>query len=436
MKITTEDRGECILFTLEGRADGGGSREWQAAVNDRLGKPGWRGIVLDLTGVPYISSAGVRVLAHLHRVVTPSPMILVGIGDYCSKVLKISGLLTTWPIYSTPDEAVTFCQQKIAESSAPAHWDELQTVDLSCGTIRIIPGTGDRCSVRVLGEVSKVLNATLTRADIKSKRFSETEYSLGIGGLGGSIEDYYSIMGEMITVGGTMVWLPTDGKDTPDFLTPRTDGGEVRIHTPFSVTVSGDFNLTVVFDSKEPRGTSMTRLYRALFDYVRQTRPGWRGALAIGACAEMGEVYGAGVLKCPIIENKPQNGKLITDPSNYSSWFEYDEKPRLTHVTGLITGIGLDLTQPLDGYDREMVDRCFYFNPANTGSVSELLHNHAVFCPRMRLPQRPTDLEQEIETVTRRGAFDDMRHLFDASTIQRAIIGISLIDYFERDAEV
>lgn len=435
MNITTEDRGQCVLFTLDGRADGQGARQWQAAINDRLGKPGWGGVVLDLSGVNYISSAGVRVLAHLHRTCTPSPLFLVGVQDYCMKVLKISGIHKTWPIYSTAAEAVAICQQKISENTAPDVWDTLQTADLPCGRIRVVPGTADRCSARVLGRINNVLDSTITRADIKSKRFSETEYSLGLGGLGGNMDDYFGIMGEMITVGGTMVWLPTDGNDTPDFLTPRNDGEDVLIHTPFSVTMAGEFNMTLIFDSNQPRGTTMSALYRALFDWLRATRPDFRGALALSACAEMGDVYGAGVLRSPVLENKPQNGLQITHQSNYSSWFEYDETPRLTNVTGLITGIGLDLRHSLDDYDRELVGRCFYLNPANTGSMTEMLHNHAVFCPRIRLPARPTSLEKEIAEVTKRGSFDDMRHLFDASTIQRAVIGLSLIANFEPDYE-
>lgn len=75
-----------------------------------------------------------------------------------------------------------------------------------------------------------MLYARLGEEDIRSRRFSKTEYSIGLGALGMSVNDCMPFLGEMITIGGTMVWLPTDGNDTPDFLIPKRDTGDITIH--------------------------------------------------------------------------------------------------------------------------------------------------------------------------------------------------------------
>ena len=49
-----------------------------------------------------------------------------------------------------------------------------------------------------------------------------------------------------MTIGGTMVWLPTDGNDTPDFLSPKKDTGEIVIYTGVNAALEGEFNDVVV----------------------------------------------------------------------------------------------------------------------------------------------------------------------------------------------
>ncbi len=85
--------------------------------------------------------------------------------------------------------------------------------------------------MEVLGRIDDVLNANMTPDRIRAKRFSAKEYSFGLGALGPDIESVMPYLGEMATMGGTMVWLPTDGNDTPDFLVPRHDSDEVVIQT-------------------------------------------------------------------------------------------------------------------------------------------------------------------------------------------------------------
>jgi hypothetical protein len=61
---------------------------------------------------------------------------------------------------------------------------------------------------------------------IYTRKFSETEYSIGLGGLGEDIKDYMEIMGEMITIGGYMYGFPQMDM-TPRLLIPeRTRKGD------------------------------------------------------------------------------------------------------------------------------------------------------------------------------------------------------------------
>ena len=68
--------------------------------------------------------------------------------------------------------------------------------------------------LRVVGDLNKVLYTKISEADIRKKKFSEVTYSLGLGALGADVKEAMPLMGEMITLYGSMVWLPTDGNNT------------------------------------------------------------------------------------------------------------------------------------------------------------------------------------------------------------------------------
>jgi hypothetical protein len=242
-------------------------------------------------------------------------------------------------------------------------------------------------------------------------------------------------MGEMITIGGTMVWLPCDGHGRPDFLIPKNDAGQVLMRTGFNASLAGEFNDQVEFTSARPEGATMSELYRLLFDFARERRPAFKGALGLAMRAEMPAVFGAGVVRAPVAPNAPANGLPITDPSNFADWFEFDREPRHRGVTGLVAGCGIDLRSDLSGYTQEYLRKTFYYNPANTGAAGMTLHNHVVAFSPLPMPADGFSLESEIAAVVEKGDFLDMRHMLDASTVSRAVIGLIYAQDFRPDAE-
>ena len=434
MRVDTKLDGRRLDIALQGRMDAYACIEAQKILDPAV-TVDVMAAVADMAGVDYLSSAGLRLLLAISRKLRQNGGVLAvaGARDYCRKVMDLAGFANTFPMFETAEAARAFCDQALQERQSLDHWDRLECLDLEGGRVRILPGSTDPCAAEILGDVKDVLYARVTPAHLCSKRFSETEYSIGLGGLGDRLEDYFPLMGEMITIGGTMVWLPTDGHDTPDFLIPKSDKGQVTLYTGFNVTLAGGFNELLMYESRDPAGVTIARLYRDLFTSARKRRPDFKGVLALGLCAQMAEVYGSGIKKSPICEFTPANGEMVTHPSNVKDWFDFDAVPRQTRVTALICGIGADLTADLSAYDQDQLNRVFYLNPANTGDREEMLHNHAVIFNEQPLADRAVSLEREINTVVDNGEFLDMRHLLDRSTVTRAFLGVSYIQAFRSD---
>lgn len=422
IKITRPSK-EAIVATIQGRLDARG-----AGLADQQLRPLDEGpvAVLELSQVDYISSAGVRIFLSLHKSLEASGkrLILAGLQPYCRDILKISGLGHLLHTSETLEQALAFCAPR------PTPFEH------HTGKFLFSPGSSGSCAVETIGHIADVLGSRITRDLMVEKKFSAKEYSLGIGGLGPKVEALLPILGEMMTIGGTMVWLPTDGSDMPDYLVPAEESDQVLIHTGFNAALSGSFHEFFEFEARTDRPASLPDLYRAIFDRAREVRADFRGAVWLTLRAEMGQVFGSGVVRAPITSKAPANGLPITDPSNFHSWFEIDHVLRQTDVTGLICGMGLDLTSDLSSFEESRLGAAFYVNPANTPTPHEMLHNHGVFFSPQPLGETPYELNREIARVVSHGDFLDMRHLFDTTTVVWALGGVAYIQEFRPDPSV
>jgi anti-anti-sigma factor len=107
MQTKIEDLGnERILMQLEGRLDAAGAEMAEPGLREAGG--GASRLLVDLSAVPFIASAGIRILlatakamsrrgAELH-IVSPSPTV--------REVLVIAGIDMLLPIHDTPDAAL------------------------------------------------------------------------------------------------------------------------------------------------------------------------------------------------------------------------------------------------------------------------------------------------------------------------------------------
>lgn len=434
MESSVAVKDHIAVFSFSGRLDTLGAREAQEAF-DSGASTDFSCAVFELSGVNYLSSAGVRVFLKANRTLAARGglLALAGAGEYVTEVLKLTGLIGTLPLFPSLSEAMAVCRKSLREKYALDNWDRLETAEESCGTFRFAPGAVRPAKALVLGRIKDVLTSDITQAMVYSRKLSDTEYSLGLGGLGGAEEDYFQIMGEMMTIGGAMVWLPADGSDAPDFLIPKSDAGEALLHTPFNVSLSGDFNEFAMFASESPGGVGLTDLYRCLFRLAARRRPDYKGVIGLAAWADMADVYGTGVKIAPVAENAPRNREMITHPVNVGVWFERDQAPRHQNVSCLLCGLGVDLGADLSSFAKEDLDAVFYVSPGESASRTELLHTHGVIMARAPLPERMSGLDKEIKKLLDAGDFLDMRHILGASRVRKAYLGISYIQELDRE---
>jgi anti-anti-sigma factor len=107
MRIGEERVGGALLIAPEGRVDSVSSGELERLVVSRI-DAGDKRLVLDLSGVEYISSAGLRVLLMAAKRLRepPGALVLCGMGPSVRTVLELAGFLPLFSVEARREQAL------------------------------------------------------------------------------------------------------------------------------------------------------------------------------------------------------------------------------------------------------------------------------------------------------------------------------------------
>jgi len=434
MEARSERRDGVLIFFVTGRLDAFGAQQMDAWAREALSDDD-KELVLDLAGSPYLSSGGIRSFNSLKREMKRrnGSFALSGVGEYPYKVLEMSGFTTVFEIFPTADEAVSALAKK---RKNPSLFNEIFYKKIVGDGVNMTIEPGWMTSppvLRVMGDLDKVLFSRITDKDIREKKFSEVTYSLGLGALGSDKADAMQLLGEMITLYGSMVWLPTDGNNTPDFLTPLDSGGDVPVYTGYNITLDGPFNEYFTLDATDARGVSVADIYRIIFSSAQERVRSYHGVVAVTIWGVLAGLASSGLKKSPIAASAPKDGKSIMAPAHVHEWIASETSSPYKGDTLVSFGIGINLAGDLSFFREEDLSALYYANPLNKGSAKQMyLHNHGVVF--RNIPYDPSlDLNTQVKKIVSDGEFVDMRHLLDSTRLRKTKIGVSYIQEIERE---
>jgi anti-anti-sigma factor len=432
MERETERQQGVLVIRCKGRLDAFGAEKLEDTLKSAL-QDDDTSMVIDLGQVPYLSSGGIRVLlAYLKKLKERGGILaLARVEPYPRQVLDMAGFSSVFSIYSTLEEAVTAARQTAERDDLLM---ELMNPTSQRGDLKLSTEAGmiNPAGLRVIGHIDDVLRAKLRKEDIHALSFSESEYSLGLGALGATVEDALPLMGEMITLHGTMVWLPTDGNNTPDFFTPVQDTGKVRLYSGFSVVLRGHFHEVVTIETDRGEGISIAEVYRELFAFARERKKKDTGVIALVIWGVLAGMESSGVRRAPLATSGFPEGHTIDEPQFAAEWMDHNTNPRYRGDTLVSFGFGIDHEADLSAFDPGDI---LALSPAKyEGDRKErfALHNHGVVF--RSVPWDPNaHLSQQVKKIVREGDFVDMRHLLGTTRLRRMKAGIAYISTITRE---
>lgn len=243
MEIVREQSGGVSSLRVQGRLDAYWADHLAQALEEAI-RRGEAQIGLELSGVAYISSAGIRVLIRFHHqldqlggslhVANPSAAV--------REVLEMVGLLDAL----LGGEDAERRRQPAAEGAFVSGTARFETLELE-------PRAALRCEV--IGASDKLADARFDAGDVRRVAFPEDSFGLGLGALGVGYEDCRGRFGESLAAAGAIAFLPSDGTNAPDFM---LSGGSLvpEIHLLYGLRLSGPFARLATFEAQSERGTA------------------------------------------------------------------------------------------------------------------------------------------------------------------------------------
>jgi len=107
MKISQEKKGKATVFYLSEKLDSTTSPEVEKEILSAI-EQGVNDIILDLSSLDYISSAGIRVLVHCHKALEKKQghIFLASVPKPIENIFYITGFLTYFKVFDNQNQAI------------------------------------------------------------------------------------------------------------------------------------------------------------------------------------------------------------------------------------------------------------------------------------------------------------------------------------------
>ena len=106
MNVAISNKNNVVIITVEGSIDSKTAGEFQSTIMD--GVSGTNKVILDLSKVNFVSSAGLRLLLMIYRQITSrkGKVVLVGVSEEISDIMEMTGFIKFFAFSDTMDEAL------------------------------------------------------------------------------------------------------------------------------------------------------------------------------------------------------------------------------------------------------------------------------------------------------------------------------------------
>lgn len=386
LDIRREPSGKEQRIFLEGRLDA----NWAGHLDDYLDglvRDGSYRFILNMTGVQYMSSAGIRILVSQYKKVKKigGLFVLEALSGAVSEVLDMVGMKKM-----LTEGVPEIIEPEKAEPDFLSHrqyrFDNEMLAD-------------EKMHIHLSGNSGLSVTSGFTASDNQKIRFSADHYGLGIGAIGDGFEDCKSRFGEFLAMGDALVYKPSDGSRIPDYIV-KTGRLEPEINALCALQAEGAFSNRISFEPLES-GLSITPgelaegftlatgLKKFMFLMIAES------AGLVGASLNAPPVDGNPLFEFPGIR---ENINFTTEPVHYRM---------------LTVSLGFYALDP----DESMKP---FLRPVKPGS-SAFIHIHTAVFPFQALPKNETSPGELVMHLFESSIVQDVMHLINDS---REIAGI------------
>ena len=202
---------------------------------DGLVREGAHRLILNMSGVQYMSSAGIRTLVMQYKKIKliGGLFLLEELSPGVSEVLEMVGMKEMFTI---------------AEHETPVKLKkESNSLEIARYRFENEPLSNEPMTMVLTGNPDLSVNSSYTADQSHTIKFKIKQYGLGIGAIGNGFEDCRSRYGEFLAFGEALVYKPSDGSKIPDYML-KTGRLEPEINALYSLQAEGNFSNRITFE--------------------------------------------------------------------------------------------------------------------------------------------------------------------------------------------
>jgi len=327
--ITQEALCQCVR--AKGRIDALSAPEMQKVLH-RLILEGGRVLLADLSGVNYISSAGLRIfiIAQKELKKVGGEILFSGLTPQVLEVFKMSGFEKIFRIVSGPADIPALSRTDQESTFRQC----VKTDDISIEYIEKDVAAG---SLFLIGSTAKLENAVYTKEDVVAVPASSMRSGCGLAALGDSFEEYRHLFGEAMVINANFFYYPAVRHPSVDFMLGAHSDPTATYKFLHGFGVSGEPRYVLSFKS-ENGALDLALLINNFFSISQAN------LIGITMLAESRGLWGMNIKRPPIGDEQPAEPESIFSSRMFAEWFDFPVEP--THAGAVVAATGIAVRDP------------------------------------------------------------------------------------------
>ncbi|HLZ19329.1 MAG TPA: STAS domain-containing protein [Smithellaceae bacterium] len=398
--ITQEPACQCVA--VRGRIDALSAADLQNVFNTLI-LEGSRMLLADLSGVNYVSSAGLRIFIGAQKALKKvgGELLLAGLTPQVFDIFQVSGFDKLFRIVSGPADIAT--PGEVADKTSSLHLTGQNGVTIDYLETGAKPGR-----LFPIGNTDKLEHAAYIEADVVTVAATDMRHGLGLAALGETFDDYGGLFGEAMVIDRTFFYYPAVRHPSVDFLQSAHTGSAVYkfLH---GFGFNGDYRFILSFQAEN--GAIDLNALMSGFLAIAQSE-----AVGVVLLAESRGLWGMNMKKPPVSGAVPDGSESIFDARRFPEWFDFPVEPASTGAVVAACGIAArepgKLPQP--------------YRSLFTGDNP--FHLHAGVFEKAPLKNKPPDFESELARVFNELTVYKIQHLLGQSRFAGGLAGLVPIE--------
>lgn len=379
LEIISQFRGDEVVLVCSGRLDANRSGHLNDHI-EKLVREGQYHIILDLNGIEYLSSSGIRILVKHYRNLKEinGYLYIESMSANVEQVLGMVGMSAM--LRQKPQKAGDGKTVEEEQNQTDAYGFVFRRQKLT---------SGGKTTLEVYGKPELTIRSGFTPADARNILSENHRFAIGLGAIGNSFTECRERFGEFMMMGKNVVYLPADGSKKPDYMV-ATGQLVVPVTELYGLHFTGNFSQLINFEPGTAENPiTLSRLLKTILDFSGYER------MAFVMVAESGGLIGVSLNASPVDGKKIFSFPEIKETINFTT--EHAHVKMLTISAGYVSSA-------------DNGEAAAFVRPLGPGQPLRG-HVHTSVFPFIPLKKNDPDLQETVGYVFNNAEVTDLLHL-------------------------